>query len=183
MRPVRRALSRAPIEYLDLATVIKVSQAVSGEIVFGKLIETLMRIAIEQAGAERGLLILPRGSAQRIVAEGHTAGDTVIVQSAGRARDRGRAAGIGPPLCRTHRESLILDDAVAQSAFAADPYVREAPSSLHSMPTIDQSDQARRHAVPRKQPGPPRLRAGSDGGAEAPRVAGGDRAGEHPSVP
>ena len=40
------------------ATVLKVSQAVSGEIVLDKLIETLMRIAIEHAGAERGLLIL-----------------------------------------------------------------------------------------------------------------------------
>ena len=44
----------APVEHLDLATVIKVSQAVSGEIVLEKLIDTLMRTAIEQAGAERG---------------------------------------------------------------------------------------------------------------------------------
>ena len=48
----------APVEHLDLATVIKVSQAVSGEIVLEKLIDTLMRTAIAQAGAERGLLIL-----------------------------------------------------------------------------------------------------------------------------
>jgi hypothetical protein len=49
-----------PVERLDLATVIKVSQAVSGEIVLEKLIDTLMRTAIEHAGAERGLLILPQ---------------------------------------------------------------------------------------------------------------------------
>ena len=49
----------ASVEHLDLATVIKVSQAVSGEIVLEKLIDTLMRTAIEHAGAERGLLILP----------------------------------------------------------------------------------------------------------------------------
>ena len=57
--PVRRARS-ALTEQLDLATVIKVSQAVSGEMVLEKLIDTLMRAAIEHAGAERGLLILPR---------------------------------------------------------------------------------------------------------------------------
>ena len=50
-----------PVEQLDLATVIKVSQAVSGEIVLEKLIDTLMRTALEQAGAERALLILVRG--------------------------------------------------------------------------------------------------------------------------
>src|SRR5262249_60225988 len=48
----------APIEHLDLATVIKVSQAVSGEIVLERLINTLMHTAIAQAGAERGLLVL-----------------------------------------------------------------------------------------------------------------------------
>jgi hypothetical protein len=45
----------APVERLDLATVIKVSQAVSGEMVLENLIDTLMRTAIEQAGAERVL--------------------------------------------------------------------------------------------------------------------------------
>lgn len=47
----------APVELLDLATVIKVSQAISGDTVLEKLIDTLMRTAIEHAGAERGLLI------------------------------------------------------------------------------------------------------------------------------
>src|SRR5713226_130754 len=69
----------APVEHLDLATVIKVSQAVSGEIVLEMLIDTLMRTAIEHAGAERGLLILPRGDELRIEAEATTSGDTVTV--------------------------------------------------------------------------------------------------------
>ena len=44
----------APVERLDLGTIIKVSQAVSAEMVLEKLIDTLMRTAIEHAGAERG---------------------------------------------------------------------------------------------------------------------------------
>ena len=47
----------APVEGLDLATVINVSQAVSGEIVLEKLSTAVMRKAMEHAGAERGLLI------------------------------------------------------------------------------------------------------------------------------
>ena len=47
----------------------QVSQAVSGEILLEKLIETLLKAAVEQAGAERGLLILPDGGAFRIEAE------------------------------------------------------------------------------------------------------------------
>ena len=57
----RAATIGAPVEQLDVGTVIKASQAVSGEIVLENLIETLDGIAVEHAGAERGLLILPRG--------------------------------------------------------------------------------------------------------------------------
>src|SRR6202040_4190951 len=101
----------APIEHLDLATVIKVSQAVSGEIVLEKLIDTLMRTAIEHAGAERGLLILLRGVEQRIEAEATTSGDIVTV----RLRDVSTLVAALPEsivhyVVRT-RESVILDDA------------------------------------------------------------------------
>ena len=37
----------APVEHLDFATVMKVSEAVSGEIVLERLIDTLMHAAIE----------------------------------------------------------------------------------------------------------------------------------------
>jgi GAF domain-containing protein len=77
--PAPTSTIAAPVEHLDLATVIKVSQAVSGEIVLDKLIDTLMRTAIAQAGAERGLLILSRGPKQWIAAEATTSGDTVVV--------------------------------------------------------------------------------------------------------
>ena len=82
----------APVEHLDLATVINVSQAVSGEIILEKLIDTLMRTAIEHAGAERGLLILSRGADHLIAAEATTSGDAVAVQLRDEPADRGRAA-------------------------------------------------------------------------------------------
>src|SRR5207247_599494 len=69
----------APVENLDLATVIKVSQAVSGEIVLEKLIDTLMRTAIEHAGAASGLLMLPRGAELRVEAAATIRGDRVAV--------------------------------------------------------------------------------------------------------
>jgi hypothetical protein len=56
-----------------------VSQSVSGEIVLEKLIETLLRTAIEHAGAERGLMIMPRGAELRIQAEAITAGSSVNI--------------------------------------------------------------------------------------------------------
>src|ERR1700677_4866128 len=47
-----------PVGQFDAAAVVKSSQALSSEIVLSKLIEKLMRIAVEYAGAERGLLVL-----------------------------------------------------------------------------------------------------------------------------
>jgi PAS domain S-box-containing protein len=128
-----------PVEHLDLATVIVVSQAVSGEIVLEKLIDTVMRTAIEQAGAERGLLILPRGAELRIEAEATTGGDTVVVQ----LRDQPVTATQLPEsvlnyVLRT-QDSVILD-AGAQPLFAADPYFRGGQArSVLCLPLITQT--------------------------------------------
>ena len=129
-----------PVEHLDLATVIKVSQAVSSEIVLEKLIHTLMRTAIEQAGAERGLLILARGGEQRIVAEATTSGDTVNVQP----RDMPVSEATLPESVLYYilhtRDSIILDDASAEPQFAADPYIRQHRArSILCLPLTNQA--------------------------------------------
>src|ERR1700732_5162447 len=62
----------APVTQWDDETVVKASQAVSGEIIPENLIKTLMVIAVEHAGAERGLLILPRGDQLWVEAEATT---------------------------------------------------------------------------------------------------------------
>jgi len=128
-----------PAELVDLATAIKVSQAVSGEIVLENLIDALMRTAIEEAGAERGLLIRPRGDEQRIEAEATASGDSVTVH----LRDEHAGAAALPEsllhyVLRTG-ESVILDDAAAQSAFAEDPYIRERQTrSILCLPLTNQ---------------------------------------------
>ena len=69
----------AALEQLELAAVVRAAQAVSGEIVFERLMKTLMTIALEHAGAERGLLVLLRGDTLQIEAEAKTAGATIEV--------------------------------------------------------------------------------------------------------
>jgi predicted ATPase/signal transduction histidine kinase/CheY-like chemotaxis protein len=130
----------ASVEHLDLATVIKVSQAVSGEIVLGKLIDTLMRTALEHAGAQRGLLIVPHSGAHRLEAEATTSRDTITV----RLR-QARVSAVELPeavlhyVVRTH-ESVILDDASAQNAFSADEYIRRNHvRSVLCLPLIKQT--------------------------------------------
>ncbi|MGY4315079.1 ATP-binding protein [Bradyrhizobium sp. JR3.5] len=115
----------APVEQLDLATILKVSEAVSGEIVLERLTETLLRSAIEHAGAERGVLILPRGPELRIRAEAVTGGGSVALDLA----DSPISAAEVPMsivlyTART-RESVVLDDASTSSAFGGDEYIKQ----------------------------------------------------------
>jgi len=129
----------APVEQLDLATVLKVSEALSGEIVQEKLIGTLLRTAVEHAGAERALLILPRGFELRILAEATTSGDSVKID----LRDTPISGAEVPDslimyAART-RQSVILDDASTSEAFENDAYVRRRrPRSVLCLPLIKQ---------------------------------------------
>jgi PAS domain S-box-containing protein len=130
----------AAVEHLDLATVIKLSQAVSGEIVLEKLLETLMRAAIEHAGAERGLLIAPRGDELQIEAEATTSGEDVTVHLPDGAH---ATAALPESLVRyvvRTEESVILDDASSQNPFSADPYiVQRRARSILCLPLINQA--------------------------------------------
>nr|WP_236674507.1 ATP-binding sensor histidine kinase [Paraburkholderia hospita] len=130
----------APVEHLDLATVIKVSQAASGEIVLEKLIDMVMRTAIEQAGAERGLLILLDGGEHRISAEAKTEGAATLLQ----LHEAPVSAAMLPESILYHvlrtRESVFFDDAAAESTFAADPYIRQHRArSILCLPLMNQA--------------------------------------------
>lgn len=130
----------APVERLDVGTVLKAAQAVSGEIVLSELIETLMSIAIEHAGAERGLLILFAGEELRITAEATSARGQIEVTL--------RQAAVSPAelpesvlhyVIRT-RESVILDDALAQNPFSADEYIcQKRARSVLCLPLVKQA--------------------------------------------
>jgi PAS domain S-box-containing protein len=129
-----------PVEHLDLATVIKVSQTISSEMVLGKLLDTLMRTAIEHAGAERALLILSREPEQRIAAEATTRGETVIVE----LRDAPVTVSVLPEsvlhyVIHTH-ESVILDDASILHPFSTDAYIRRHQArSVLCLPLLNQA--------------------------------------------
>jgi PAS domain S-box-containing protein len=129
-----------PVEHLDLATVIKVSQAVSGEIVLENLIDRLMRTATVQGAAERALLIMPGGQEPRIEAEATTSGDTVTVRLVDEAvTERVLPESVLHYVLRT-RESVILDDAAAQSPFGVDSYIRQRQArSILCLPLLNQA--------------------------------------------
>jgi predicted ATPase/signal transduction histidine kinase len=134
------AIIGTPVGQLDVETVIKASQALSSEIVLSNLIEKLMRIAVEHAGAERGLLILLRGDEPRIEAEATTG----LVKP----RVSVRQTVITPLdlpqsalqyVIRT-RECVVLDDASVRNLYSEDEYVRQKRArSVLCLPIVKQT--------------------------------------------
>jgi len=127
------------VEQLDLGTVMKASQTVAGQIVLEKLIKTLMMIAVEHAGADRGLLILPHGEELRVAAEASTGRSGVEIE----LQDASVTPTVLPGsllhyVIRT-QESVILDDATTQNLFSDDDYVRQRrPRSVLCLPLVKQ---------------------------------------------
>lgn len=140
--PVSTNTTVGAVEQLDLATVIKVAQTVSGEMVLEKLIDALMRTAMEHAGAGRAILMLTHGTQTSVEAEALMTKRGVSVK----LRDGMRAEATALPevilrhVLRT-KETVILDNALSSSPFSTDCYVIERHvRSLLALPLVNQGN-------------------------------------------
>jgi len=108
---------------LDLATVMKATQAISGEIVLDKLLGSLMKILIENAGAQAGHLILETEGKLLIEASGEVDSDNVTVLQSIPIDNRLTTAIINY-VVRT-KETVVLKDASREGNFTLDPYIKQ----------------------------------------------------------
>jgi hypothetical protein len=92
--------------------------------ILARLIDTLMRLAIEHAGAERGLPVRPRSEALQMDAEATTRGEDVIVQLRDHAHTPGELPDALVRYALRTQETMLLDDASSsQNPFSGDPYI------------------------------------------------------------
>jgi PAS domain S-box-containing protein len=158
MPPLREAsVSRAATSpgdgvQLDLLSVAKASQAISGQIVLEDLIDTLMHILLENAGAQTGQLLLARNGGLVLAAEASVEQQTIRVrQHLNQARPAlapPRSATPGPALpsaivnyVQRCQERVLLDDATQSNPYSADDYVaRQQPKSVLCLPLVRRSD-------------------------------------------
>jgi len=126
--------------HLDLAAVMKASQAICGEILLDKLLSSLMKILIENAGAQRGYLILSNQGKLLIEAEGTINFQQVtVLQSIPVETCQELSSAIVNYVART-QESVVLDDAVRSGQFTNDRYIQKhQPKSILCVPLINQS--------------------------------------------
>ncbi|MDE5095283.1 MAG: AAA family ATPase [Trichodesmium sp. St11_bin5] len=129
----------------DFKSVMKATQAISGEIKLENLLSVLMRVTLESAGAKKGYLILPQGENWVIEAEAIrnrnlegelqlTAKQSIPINSTNKL-----STSVVYYVART-QEIVVLDDATNETKFAADTYIqRYKPKSILCIPIINLS--------------------------------------------
>jgi predicted ATPase/class 3 adenylate cyclase len=121
---------------LDFHTVVKAMQAMSGEIETDRLLALMMQVVVENAGAERGTLLLQEAGELRIRARGPAAEGAFDVRPGDAVDPSELPATMLAYVERTER-SLVVHDAAESPEHAADPYVARArPRSVLCAPVL-----------------------------------------------
>jgi PAS domain S-box-containing protein len=136
--PADRRSAASASSALDAIAVVLASQAISREIELPRLLETLMRTVIESAGAQTGyLLFLLENGELEIESMAHVAGQGVQVERLSSKLDPSRMPTSVINYVRRTHESVVLEDALRQYGYAADPYVvRNRPVSVLCLPLL-----------------------------------------------
>ena len=126
-------------EVLDLATVMKASQAIGSEIVLDKLLASLMNILIENVGAQVGYLILETNKKLLVEASGEVSQQEIsLLQSISIKDTPYLARSIVNYVWRT-QETVLLNDATVEGKFTNDCHIKEhQPKSILCTPLINQ---------------------------------------------
>ncbi len=124
---------------LDINTILKASQAISSEIKLENLLSKMIHIIVENAGAERGYLILRKDTGYQIDAFYSLAENkTKVMQAELIQENKNLASTVLNYVIRT-KETLILENAHTHSTFKQDNYIQKNQiKSLLCMPIVKQ---------------------------------------------
>jgi len=125
---------------LDMGTVMKASQTLAGEIEMSRLLDRMMRILTENAGAQKGaLLLMSEKGEMTIEAESFDDRDTIdVLKSIALDTVKTLSQAIVRYVART-KEAVVLNDASTEGTFTKDDYVvNKKPKSVLCVPVINQ---------------------------------------------
>lgn len=119
-------------ELLDFSTVLKASKAIAGELILEKLLNKLMQIVLENAGAQRGVLLSEK--LENFLIQAVSSEDNQIIDFS----DKHLPLSIIYYVKRT-QSCVVLSDAANDGIFTNDPYIETyQPQSVLCMPIIHQ---------------------------------------------
>ncbi|WP_437821276.1 protein kinase domain-containing protein [Sorangium sp. So ce1078] len=123
----------------DAALVLRAAQMIAGELVLSQVVSRLMRLVLENSGAERGILLLSRDDLLFVEAEFRASPESIEVVQKRSLEDEPDIAQQAVLYAWRTREALALDDAPGDPRFASDPYLAERRTrSLLCLPVSSQ---------------------------------------------
>ncbi|MEG5235734.1 protein kinase domain-containing protein [Microcoleus sp. AT9b-C3] len=127
-------------DFLDLATFIKSAQAINGEIVLEKLLTKLIKIILENAAAQKVVLLLLKNDILCIEATGSFADDKVTLLPSIPVKNRQDVPLSVINYVHRSQKYLVLDNATVAEPFNVDTYIQKyQPKSILCLPIIYQS--------------------------------------------
>ena len=125
--------------FLDLATVLKSTRLISRELVLEDLLKSLIALVIENAGAERGSLVLRRRDRLVVEARAEAGGEPQVLM--GQELDEADVSGAIIRYAARSRSPVVLGDASSSTRFDQDPYVQRAkPRSVLATPILNRNE-------------------------------------------
>ncbi|MEG4068639.1 AAA family ATPase [Microcoleus sp. Pol11C2] len=122
---------------LDLSTIIKASQALSGKVNLDELLSNLMQVLLENAGAEKFYFLIPDPAGKWKI-EAQCTGERCQLISKSATESQEIPISLVNYVERT-QETLAIDDATTETRFASDPYIiQQRPKSILCSPLINQ---------------------------------------------
>ncbi len=138
-RPLSTSTHAMSAKLLDVTTALRAAQAISSEIVLGKVLARVMRIVLANAGAQRGFLILNDRGELKVEALFQVDPDLVSVGLETPLSERRDLCHAAVQIAIHAKEPLVVADAIKDVRLADDTHVIEsAPKSILSIPLIHQ---------------------------------------------
>ena len=107
---------------LDMSTVLKLARLIAGEIQLDGLLDKLIRITLENAGAERGVFLLERDGHLFVEAQAQADSDAVSLRESIAIERADLPLAVVRYVWRTE-QPVVLGDASSDERFAGDPYI------------------------------------------------------------
>ena len=126
---------------VDMETILKSSNAISQEVVLSKVIEKIMVIAKENAGAERGILMLVNDEEKQLVVQAEIASNNVNIMQNKPFEEFVEICRPAVNYVYRSKQSLIINDVSQDLVYGKDEYVQlKLIKSILCMPILHQGE-------------------------------------------
>ncbi|GAB1539530.1 AAA family ATPase [Scytonema sp. NUACC21] len=126
--------------YFDFSTILKVSQALSGEIILEHLLEKFMYLVCENAGAQKIFFIEKKDENLFIEASRTSEGNIKVCQSLP-INECDTLSKFLTKYVSCTQAHLVLDDAISDPQFNFDPYIiHNQPQSILVLPILNKGN-------------------------------------------